>query len=217
MNKKNKNIVYALVIAGSIIYWYLWWKKTFGGRPAEPPVAEAPAQPAEQQAQQQPAAVTPPAVASGTETAEAEVKESSSTEQPADDIKLQPLTKPEADESDLGELLFLPKSDKNPFISVAEIERVAAERRQKEDEIKRKREEERMRNAPKPRPRSRPEDLKAKIIVQGIVGNQVVVNGSVVTVGNNAKVDGDFVLVTATKGNRVWFTYKGTTFFKDLK
>ncbi len=59
--------------------------------------------------------------------------------------------------------------------------------------------------------------VKAKVMLQGIVGSEAIVNGSVIRVGSIFKVDGAVVKFTALKGGRAWFQYGNATFYKDIQ
>ncbi len=103
MNNKNKNLVYILVVIGSLIYGYFWWKKTFRKKPKAQAVAAAvavaPVAPENPEAQGE---SVPVSDSSGTVN----------TPVAADN------TQSQGEGSGTDEVnLFLPKSSRNPFIS----------------------------------------------------------------------------------------------------
>ncbi|MFA6583765.1 MAG: hypothetical protein WCS77_05660, partial [Elusimicrobiaceae bacterium] len=62
------------------------------------------------------------------------------------------------------------------------------------------------------------DQLKARLKLQGIVGTQVIIDDKVYGVGDYVKMKGfsPFPKITAIKGTKVWFQYKGSNFYKEL-
>lgn len=247
--KNNKNLVNVLIIVGSVIYGYFYFKNHFGAKPAPPPETQA-----EAEAGDSSAAAGQPEVATDTATTEGQPPAEGQTvaaqpgteplpegEQPAgeegeaggvpvgfsyvqrlNNEVLASMPKPE------GPLLFTPKVDRNPFLSDADPDIAEQSRKAREEEA-------RLAALRKPKIVERPvsknpvtqlDEMKQKLVLNAIVGDQVVVNGEVIRVGSDVKVPAvgvngkayyELVRVTAAKGSRVWFRYGTTGFYKDLK
>lgn len=249
--KNNKNLVNVLIIVGSVIYGYFYFKSHFGAKPAPPPEpqAEAEAGAGETSAEEgQPEVVTGTATPEGQPPAEGQTAAAPSgaesfpegEEPPAEEGEeaavpagfsyvqrlnnevLATMPKPE------GPLLFMPKADRNPFISDAdpEIADQARKAREEETRLAALRKPKVVERAVSKNPVTQLDEMKQKLVLNAIVGDQVVVNGEVIRVGTNVKVPAvgvngktyyELVRVTAAKGNRVWFRYGTTGFYKDLK
>jgi hypothetical protein len=120
--------------------------------------------------------------------------------------------------------VFAPETKRDPFMSQQEVESREAERlaeqKRRESERKRLEDEEKARRAAIEKQRLLEEELRKnparqiinKIRIEGIVGNEAIINGGFKGVG-------DSVLgakITKVSGSGVTFIYKGQTFVKRL-
>ncbi|MDR0734595.1 MAG: hypothetical protein LBG16_02700 [Elusimicrobiota bacterium] len=120
--------------------------------------------------------------------------------------------------------VFKPETKRDPFMSKQEIELIEsariAEQKRRESERKRLEDQEKARRAEIEKQRLLEEELRKnpareiinKIRVDGIVANEVIINGSFKGVG-------DSVLgarITKVSGTGVTFIYKGQTFVKKV-
>jgi len=104
-------------------------------------------------------------------------------------------------------IVFAPKVDKNPFLSMDDYRRMEDDRRRLRDLENQKLEDERRR-----REGNRP---GAQIFVQGIIGRQAIVNNRTVSVGET--VMGAKVIRIDMDENYVTFEQDGHRFTKQLQ
>ena len=121
-------------------------------------------------------------------------------------------------------MVFAPTNNRDPFLSMEEVDSIEkarlAEQKRIADERRRMEELERQRRAELERQRQLEEELKRnparaiidKITIDGILGTEAIVNGEIV--GVNGTVLG--AKVVKVSDDSVTFVYKGQRFVKKL-
>lgn len=132
--------------------------------------------------------------------------------------------KKKTDKSNAPRVAFSPTNNRDPFLSMEEVDTIEkarlAEQKRIADEKKRLEDLEKQRRAALEEQRRREEELKRnparavidKIRIDGILGNEAIVNGEVVSKGGSV-LGAQVVKVT---DEAVTFVYKGQRFVKKL-
>jgi len=132
--------------------------------------------------------------------------------------------KKKGDKSNAPRVVFSPTNNRDPFLSMEEVDTIEkarlAEQKRLADEKKRLEALEKKRQAELEEQRRREEELKRnparavidKIKIDGILGNEAIVNGEVVSKGGTV-LGAQIVKIT---DEAVTFVYKGQRFVKKL-
>lgn len=133
-------------------------------------------------------------------------------------------SKKKGDKENAPRVVFAPTNNRDPFLSMEEVDTIEkarlAEQKRIADEKKRLEELEKQRRAELEEQRRREEELKRnparaiidKIKIDGILGNEAIINGEVVPKGGTV-LGAQVIKIT---DNAVTFVYKGQKFVKKL-
>lgn len=119
----------------------------------------------------------------------------------------------------LPPVTYSPKTKKNPFLTVGDLARLEAQRKQEQEEARKRAEERRRRNAPKPKVAAPAFNPLTSVEVSGVVimrdsRPQAIINGEVVSEGTIIKIGANQILITRIQNDFVYFVHNGKTYRK---